>query len=183
MKARKRAFALVRQPMRPTRTVLHSPLLRRAGAAPVQKHLEQRVVFYGLERRRQADESPDCPAAQDAPRNRLTRPKPIAFEAGLGTRYGQSQQFSIFHVPKLRRALSNHQSKSRTGDRGRRISLPGLQRVAYSPRWKVRAEIFSVARRTPPTRLTRPAQSKPTSPSRRKEKPQPAWGCQPARLT
>ena len=113
-----RAFALVRRPMRPTRTVLHSPLLRRAGAAPVQKHLEQRVVFYGLERRRQADESPDCPAAQDAPRNQLTRPKPIAFEAGLGTRYGQSQQFSIFHVPKLRRALSKS-SKQKPDRRGR----------------------------------------------------------------
>jgi hypothetical protein len=55
-RSKARAFALVRQPMRPTRTVLHSPLLRRAGAAPVQKHLEQRVVFYGLERRRQARE-------------------------------------------------------------------------------------------------------------------------------
>ena len=43
-----------------------------------------------------------------------------------------------------RRALSSRQSGSRTGDRDRRISLPSLRRPIYSPRWKVRLEIFSV---------------------------------------
>jgi len=103
-------------------------------------------------------------------------PKADSIEVKLGTRYGQARQVPIFQVPKLRRALSSRQSGSRTRDHGRRISLPRLRWAAYSPRWSVRPEIFSVARSTPRTGVarirgllihpaTKPGGSRRTSPS------------------